>query len=170
MGFKCRSWIERSNFIDHKSILTRSHSFEGRNMAPILSLLATCLAAIVVGCTTQAIMIPLPVREYDKLCSPWTNVEHDSISPSSYDQRECSSPLEVEQNDGQTRFCCPARPVGNFPTECGKQLYQPLIQRIVGGMHAIPNSWVSAEEDIHNGSLFYFVSLLAMASDRTQSH
>ncbi len=57
--------------------------------------------------------------------------------------------MNLEKRNGESRLCCQGMPLttpsSNFPKECGKQQYQPLKQRIVGGVQATANSWVSQD-------------------------
>jgi len=62
----------------------------------------------------------------------------------------------------QVRICCQAMATTTsspiFPRECGKQKYQPARARIVGGIHAQPNSWpwqvrLSADGSLCGGTL-----------------
>jgi len=50
-----------------------------------------------------------------------------------------------DQANGQARLCCQGMPAttipSNFPRECGKQHYEPLRTRIIGGLTARSNSW-----------------------------
>ncbi|CAF3687150.1 unnamed protein product [Rotaria sp. Silwood1] len=61
----------------------------------------------------------------------------------------CISVVSLKQNDtiAQMRLCCQGMssttPAPYFPKECGKQLYTPLGQRIIGGSVVQPHSWVS---------------------------
>jgi len=115
-----------------------------------LSSSARCLffiffAALVVSNTAQEIIFELTLRDNGKICSPWVYIGNSVSSFSYYSNPECISNVEVERKNGEVRLCCKGMslttPSTNFPKECGKQKYQPLGQRIVGGTLANPNSW-----------------------------
>jgi len=111
----------------------------------ILCLFLIFFAALVVGNTAQEITLELTLRDNEKICSPWVYTGNNGFSISYYNNRECISAVELEEKYGEIRICCKGMsvttPSTNFPTECGKQKYQPLRQRIVGGTLATPNSW-----------------------------
>ncbi|CAF1523761.1 unnamed protein product, partial [Adineta ricciae] len=87
----------------------------------------------------------LHIRDNGKICSQWISPVNGKFSISYKQQQECISAIQFEQANGQARLCCQGMPVTtpstNFPKECGKQQYQPLRQRIIGGFHANANSW-----------------------------
>lgn len=97
--------------------------------------------------TAQGITFTLTLRDNEKICSTWVYIGNGGFSYSYYNHRECTSAMSLEQRNGEARLCCTGLPVTtpstNFPKECGKQKYQPLKQRIIGGSHATANSWVS---------------------------
>jgi chymotrypsin len=87
----------------------------------------------------------LNIRDNGKICTSWMTPVAGSVS---FEQnRECIGALSWEYNTGytQVRLCCQGVPLTtvapNFPKECGKQLYTPLGQRIVGGSVARAHSW-----------------------------
>lgn len=88
----------------------------------------------------------LTIRDNGKLCSQWIPTNGGQVSLSYFNNAECASQVGIEQMGAQVRLCCQAVATttssSNFPRECGKQKYQPSKQRIVGGVHATPNSWV----------------------------
>ncbi|UJR24648.1 hypothetical protein I4U23_006022 [Adineta vaga] len=85
----------------------------------------------------------LTIRDNGKLCSQWIAISGGQISY--MPNRECAGQVGLEQNGMTIRICCPAMATTTassvFPRECGKQQYQPSKARIVGGIHAHPNSW-----------------------------
>jgi len=87
----------------------------------------------------------LNIRDNGKICTQWISPVNGQFSLSYTQQPECISAVFFEQANGQARICCQGMPVTtgstNFPRECGKQQYQPLRQRIIGGLHAQANSW-----------------------------
>jgi secreted trypsin-like serine protease len=87
----------------------------------------------------------LNIRDNGKICTQWIKPVGGQFSLSYSPQQECTSGISVEQANGQARLCCQGMPVTtpstNFSRECGKQAYQPLKQRIIGGLQARPNSW-----------------------------
>ncbi|CAF0894857.1 unnamed protein product [Adineta steineri] len=90
--------------------------------------------------------LTLNIRDNGKICSQWIKPGANGQFSVSYAQQpECISAVAFEQANGQARLCCKGMPLttppANFPKECGKQLYQPLRQRIIGGLIAHPNSW-----------------------------
>jgi hypothetical protein len=94
----------------------------------------------------------LTIRDNGKLCSPWIMVTGSQVSFSYTHNPECAGQVGIEQNNMQARLCCQAMATTTsssvFPRECGKQKYQPSKERIVGGVHAHPNSWVREESQI----------------------
>jgi hypothetical protein len=89
----------------------------------------------------------LNIRDSGKICTQWMNRQSN---PGFYEKnRECISDVSWEYKDGHTqkRLCCQGMPLTTrapyFPRECGKQLYTPFAQRIVGGSIAQQHSWVS---------------------------
>ncbi|CAF2818015.1 unnamed protein product [Rotaria sp. Silwood2] len=106
------------------------------------------VAAILVVFATSAYgQHQLIIRENGKLCSEWIAITGGQISLSYTHNQECAGQVGIEQNSAlmQVRLCCQALPTTTassiFPRECGKQQYQPIKGRIVGGTHAHPNSW-----------------------------
>lgn len=87
----------------------------------------------------------LTTREGDKLCSQWISTTGGSISLSYYNNDECIGQVGLVQELYRVRLCCTAMATttssSSFPRECGKQKYQPSKARIVGGVHAVANSW-----------------------------
>ena len=109
-----------------------------------------CLfAALIVGNTALKISFKLSIRDYDKICSEWVYTGNDEFTYGYYVNSECISAMSLEQRNGEARLCCQCipftTPSTNFPKECGKQQYQPLGQRIVGGVQAAAHSWVCYE-------------------------
>jgi secreted trypsin-like serine protease len=87
----------------------------------------------------------LNIRDNGKICTPWMPFQAGSVS---YQQnRECISGPQFENTPDykQMRLCCQGVPLTTvapyFPKQCGKQLYTPLGQRIIGGSIATPHSW-----------------------------
>jgi len=84
-------------------------------------------------------------RDSGKLCSQWIAINGGQISLSYTQNSECSGQVGIEQSGMNIRLCCQAMAATTsssvFPRECGKQQYQPSKARIVGGVHAHPNSW-----------------------------
>jgi len=104
------------------------------------------VAALLVVLATSAYgQHQLTVRDNGKLCSQWIMVSGGQISLSYVHNEECAGQVGIEQNNMRVRLCCQAIATTTsssiFPTECGKQQYQPSKARIVGGAHAHPNSW-----------------------------
>jgi hypothetical protein len=89
----------------------------------------------------------LNIRDNGKICTSWMTPVAGSVSLQP--NRECIGALSWEYNTGytQVRLCCQGVPLTtvapNFPRQCGKQLYTPLGQRIIGGSVARAHSWVS---------------------------
>jgi hypothetical protein len=88
----------------------------------------------------------LNIRDNGKLCSQLIPVNGGQISLSVVPNAECAGAMQFEMvNSANGRVCCPVLPTTTassvFPRECGKQQYQPSKERIVGGVHARPNSW-----------------------------
>jgi secreted trypsin-like serine protease len=87
----------------------------------------------------------LNIRDNTKICTEWVKPVNGQFSLSYSYQQECTSAVFFEQANGQARLCCQGMPVttpsADFPKECGKQKYEPLKQRIIGGLHARANSW-----------------------------
>ncbi|CAF3648410.1 unnamed protein product [Rotaria socialis] len=87
----------------------------------------------------------LTIRDNGKLCSSWIPVTGGQMSFSYTPNQECAGQVGIEQSNNQARLCCQAMATTTsssiFPNECGKQKFQPSKQRIVGGVHAVPNSW-----------------------------
>ena len=107
-------------------------------------------AVLIVLATGTFGQYQLTIRDSGKLCSQWIWTNGGSISLSYYNNDECVSQVGLEQVTGYVRLCCSAMGTttssSTFPRECGKQKYQPSKARIVGGVHAVPNSWVSDEK------------------------
>ena len=103
-------------------------------------------AFLVVFATSTYGQHQLTIRDNGKLCSPWIAVSGGQISFLYTSNQECAGKVHIEQNKNQARLCCQAMATTTsssiFPRECGKQKFQPSQQRIVGGVHATPNSWV----------------------------
>jgi len=95
------------------------------------------------GVTSQT--YTLNIRDNGKICTQWIKPVNGQFSLSYTPSQECTSAVALEQANGQARICCQGMPVTtsstNFPKECGKQNYQPLKARIIGGLIANPNSW-----------------------------
>lgn len=110
----------------------------------------------------------LNIRESGKLCTQWISLTSGSISLTYTNNPECASPVALEQEPTRVRICCQALATttssSNFPRECGKQKFQPSRARIVGGVHAAPNSWVSEIEKLMRLFCHSSHSLLAMAN------
>jgi secreted trypsin-like serine protease len=118
------------------------------------------LVSIVGSLSAQNLI--LNIRDNGKICTSWMNTGAGSVS---YQQnRECSSGVSWDYNAGRTqaRLCCQGIPLTtvapNFPRQCGKQLYTPLGQRIIGGSVAQPHSWpwqvlVTGPSNMCGGSL-----------------
>jgi len=87
--------------------------------------------------------LTIPVN--GKLCSPWIFITGGQLSLSYAPNPQCTGQVGFEQSGMQIRLCChgtaTTTPSTVFPLECGKQHYQPSRDRIVGGVHARPNSW-----------------------------
>jgi len=87
----------------------------------------------------------LNIRDNGKICTPWMNFNTGSVSYQS--NPECISGPSFENTDDYTemRLCCKGMPLTTvapyFPKQCGKQLYTPLGQRIIGGSVAREHSW-----------------------------
>lgn len=88
----------------------------------------------------------LAVHEHGKMCSRWMTRSSAQDLRSSHGNNECAGQAAIERRGFHARVCCPASAVtrseDDFPTECGKQQYEPHRKRIVGGSEARPNSWV----------------------------
>lgn len=111
----------------------------------------------------------LSTYENGKICSPWVHTGPGPLTYIENPHHDCISEPDLEQKNDEARLCCESIPLAtpstNFPRECGKQRYVPLMQRIIGGTHAIANSWVSSTQKNHsNESCFLSCWLLAMAS------
>jgi hypothetical protein len=112
----------------------------------------------------------LNIRDNGKICTQWIKPVGGQFSLSYSPQQECTSGISVEQANGQARLCCQGMPVTtpstNFSRECGKQAYQPLKQRIIGGLQARPNSWVSVFQSLkkHGFSKFPYTCVLPLLS------
>jgi len=102
-------------------------------------------AFLVVFVTSAYGQLQLTIRDNGKLCSQWITTTGGQVSLSYKPNNECAGQVGIEQNGMLVRLCCQAMGTTTsspiFPRECGKQQYQPLKQRIVGGVHAHPNSW-----------------------------
>lgn len=88
-------------------------------------------------------------RDGVKLCSQWIAITGGQVSLSYVRNQECAGQVGIEQSGAHVRLCCQRLATSTassvFPRECGKQQYQPSKARIVGGVHAHPNSWVDAK-------------------------
>ncbi|CAF1049774.1 unnamed protein product [Adineta ricciae] len=84
-------------------------------------------------------------RDGAKLCSEWILITGGQVSLSYINNQECAGQVGLEQRGMQVRLCCQGIATTTassvFPRQCGKQQYQPSTARIVGGVHAHPNSW-----------------------------
>ncbi|CAF1367725.1 unnamed protein product [Rotaria sp. Silwood1] len=104
-------------------------------------------AILVVFATSVYGQHQLIIRDNGKLCTPWIPTTGGQISLTYTNNPECVGQVGFEQHSTfmQVRLCCQALPTTTassiFPRECGRQQYQPIKGRIVGGMHAHPNSW-----------------------------
>jgi hypothetical protein len=109
-------------------------------------------AFLVVFATSTYGQHQLTIRDNGKLCSPWIPVTGGQMSFSYTPNQECAGQVGIEQSNNQARLCCQAMATTTsssiFPLECGKQKFQPSKQRIVGGVHAAPNSWVRETDKI----------------------
>lgn len=107
-------------------------------------------ALLLVFATSVFGQYQLTIRDDGKLCSQWISTNGGEVSLSYHSNPECVSQVAIEQTTGYLRLCCQAMATTTassvFPRECGKQKYQPSKQRIVGGVHAVANSWVSDEK------------------------
>jgi len=119
------------------------------------------LLVFFLGCLSAQSLV-LNVRDNGKICTQWMNFQTGSVS--FQQNRECISGPSFEYNSGYTqmRLCCQGAPLTtiapNFPRQCGKQLYTPLGQRIIGGSVVTPHSWpwqvvVGAPNSLCGGSL-----------------
>jgi hypothetical protein len=119
----------------------------------------------------------LNIRDNGKICTQWVPPVNGQFSISYTQQAECTTNPAFEQANGQARLCCQGMalttPSSTFPKECGKQQYEPLRTRIIGGLTAQANSWVSIRSTAsslyfhrHNLTVFFF-SVLAMANPVT---
>lgn len=107
------------------------------------------VAALLVTLATSAFgQYQLNVADSGKLCSQWIIIGSGQVSLSYTHNPQCAGQVGIEQNGNQVRLCCQALATTTassvFPRECGKQAYEPSRDRIVGGVHARPNSWVRA--------------------------
>lgn len=89
----------------------------------------------------------LNIRDNGKLCTQPISAVNGQISIQFIPNPECAGNVTLDWvGSSQARACCPALPPTTtssiFPRECGKQQYEPSKERIVGGAHARPNSWV----------------------------
>ncbi|CAF0909839.1 unnamed protein product [Adineta steineri] len=103
-------------------------------------------ALLVVLATSAFGQHQLNVRDNGKLCSQWIAITGGQVSLSYTHHQECATQVGIEQSGMNVRLCCQAVATTTsssvFPRECGKQKYQPSsAHRIVGGVHAHPNSW-----------------------------
>ncbi len=104
------------------------------------------LLACILGSLSAETLV-LNIRDNGKICTSWMTPITGTVSVKP--NRECSSARSWEYNTGYTqmRLCCQGTPLTtvapNFPKQCGKQLYTPLGQRIIGGSVAKEHSWVS---------------------------
>jgi len=104
------------------------------------------VAALLVVLATSAYgQHQLTIRDNGKLCSQWITINGGQVSLSYIPNEECAGQVGLEQVSTRVRLCCQAMATTTsspiFPRECGKQKYQPSKARIVGGVHAYPNSW-----------------------------
>jgi hypothetical protein len=110
-------------------------------------------ALLVILATSAYVQYQLTIPDNGKLCSQWIILEGDETSFSYTPNRQCTGPVEMDEyNDVIVRLCCPTMATTTlspiFPGECGKQKYQPSKARIIGGVHANPNSWVREKSKI----------------------
>jgi len=102
------------------------------------------IAALLLVVTSAYGQYQLNIRDNGKLCTQWIGLT-GSVSLSYTPSAECTSGINVEQISNAVRLCCSALPTttssSNFPSDCGKQKFQPSKARIVGGVQAVPNSW-----------------------------
>ena len=116
-------------------------------MVLLLNTIAAVLLVLGNGASAQT--YSLNIRDNGKICTQWISPVNGQFSLSYSQQPECISAVAFEQANGQARLCCQGMPLttpsSNFPKECGKQLYQPLRTRIIGGLTAQANSWVSVQ-------------------------
>ena len=113
----------------------------------ILYLFVIFFFVLIVDTRDEEIVFHLSIRENGKICSPWVYTGNDPFPYVDDYHRECISETDLELKNGEARLCCESIPLTtpstNFPRECGKQQYRPLKQRVVEGLHANTNSWVS---------------------------
>ena len=111
-------------------------------MLPVVTLL-------VVLSTSAYGQYQLTNRDNGKLCTEWVLLTSNEQSFTYRPNPECAGPVGFEQISSYVRLCCQAMATTTsssiFPSECGKQKFQPSMARIVGGVHAYPNSWVREE-------------------------
>ena len=109
------------------------------------------LAALIVVIKSDEIEFHLTTYDNGKICSSWIDIHDEFFAYSEVYNQECLSETELEKKNGQVRLCCETTPLPipstDFPRECGKQKYLPLLQRIVGGQDAAVYSWVSSMKD-----------------------
>ena len=109
-------------------------------------------AVLIIFATSTYGQYQLTIPDNGKLCSQWIMITGGQISLSYTHNAECAGQVGLEQNNMQVRLCCQAMATttssSEFPRECGKQKFQPSQDRIVGGVHAHPNSWVRKANQI----------------------
>lgn len=93
----------------------------------------------------------LTFRDNGKLCTEWVMLVSEEQSFTYRPNSECAGPVGFEQISNYVRLCCQAMATTTsssiFPTDCGKQKFQPARTRIVGGVQANANSWVRQEHE-----------------------
>lgn len=91
----------------------------------------------------------LAARDGGKMCSRWMTEKSARNLRSTYGSLGHERGATIERRGSQARVCHSEweenSSESDFPTECGKQKYQPHRKRIVGGSEARPNSWVRNE-------------------------
>ena len=124
-------------------------------MVALLNAIAALLLLLVGDVSAQT--YSLNIRDNGKICTQWISPVNGQFSLSYAQQPECISAVGFEQANGQARLCCQGMPLttpsSSFPKECGKQRYEPLRTRIIGGLTAQANSWVGVRR---NGPSFAF--------------
>jgi secreted trypsin-like serine protease len=112
-------------------------------MIILLNTFVALILLLIGDVSSQALI--LNIRDNGKICTKWVSPVNGQFQLSYQQQPECVTAVAFEQLNGQGRLCCQGMATTtsatNFPKQCGKQHYEPLKARIIGGLIARANSW-----------------------------
>ncbi len=120
-------------------------------MIILLNTFVALILLLIGDVSSQALI--LNIRDNGKICTKWVSPVNGQFQLSYQQQPECVTAVAFEQLNGQGRLCCQGMATTtsatNFPKQCGKQHYEPLKARIIGGLIARANSWVSVLQSLN---------------------